>query len=84
MENGDRGSTQNFAARLVSIVVWPGEQFLRKFSNFKKCILFDSGHVQKNPEITIFPEQKPRRELQDTKELFRIRKSRYKLSKMKI
>ena len=29
-ENGDRGSTQNFAARLVSIVVWPGEPFSEK------------------------------------------------------
>ena len=27
-ENGDRGSTQNFAADVVSIVVWPGEPFL--------------------------------------------------------
>ena len=27
-ENGDRGSTQSFAADVVSIVVWPGEPFL--------------------------------------------------------
>ena len=26
-ENGDRGFTQNFDTRLVSIVVWPGEPF---------------------------------------------------------
>ena len=26
-ENGDQGSTQNCDARLVSIVVWPGEPF---------------------------------------------------------
>ena len=29
-ENGDRGSTQNFDAKLMSIVVWPGEPFLDK------------------------------------------------------
>ena len=29
-ENGDRGSTQNFAADVVSIVVWPGEPSLEK------------------------------------------------------
>ena len=28
VENGDRGSTQNFAADVVSIVVWPGEPSL--------------------------------------------------------
>ena len=33
------GSTQNFAARLVSIVVWPGEPFLTKCPNLKKCTL---------------------------------------------
>ena len=27
-ENGDRGSTQNFAADVVSIMVWPGEPSL--------------------------------------------------------
>ena len=45
-ENGDRGSTQNFAADVVSIVVWPGEPSLEKCPNFKKCILFENGHVQ--------------------------------------
>ena len=29
-ENGDRGFAQNFDARLVSIVVWPGEPFSEK------------------------------------------------------
>ena len=45
-ENGDRGSTQNFAADAVSIVVWPGEPFGEKKRNFKKCTLFENGHVQ--------------------------------------
>ena len=45
-ENEDRGSTQNFAARLVSIVVWPAEPFLEKLPNFKKCTLFENGHFQ--------------------------------------
>ena len=44
-ENGDRGSTQNFDARLVSIVVWPGEPFLKKSPNIRKCTLFQTGHV---------------------------------------
>ena len=30
-ENGDRGFAQNFDARLMSIVVWPGEPFLNIF-----------------------------------------------------
>ena len=48
IENGDQGSTQNFDARLVSIVVWPGEPFLRKCSNFKKCMLLDSAMSKKS------------------------------------
>jgi len=46
-ENGDRGSTQNFAARLMSIVVCSGEPFLKKMSKIKKCILFENKHVLK-------------------------------------
>ena len=66
-KNGDRGSTQNFAACFVSIVVWPGEPCLRKCPNFKKCILLDSGHVQNlhKFQFCFSPGQKPRRELQD-------------------
>ena len=45
METG--GSTQNFAARLVSIVVCPGEPFLKKMSKIKKFILFENMHVLK-------------------------------------
>ena len=72
MENGDRGSTQNFAARLVSIVVWPGEPFLEKLLRVRKHTLFENGYVPNFQEIVIFLEQKPRRELQDINELFRI------------
>ena len=46
-ENGDRGSTQNFAARLVSIVVWPGEPFLKKSFRMRKYTLFENGDVLK-------------------------------------
>ena len=45
-ENGHCGSTHMFAADVVSIVVWPGEPFLEKSSNFKKCTLFQNGHVR--------------------------------------
>ena len=71
-ENGDRGSTQNFDARLVSIVVWPGEPFLEKLLRIRKYTLFQNRHVQKIKKIVIFPEQKPRRVRQDTEELFRL------------
>ena len=47
-DNGDRGSAQNFAADLVSIVVWLGEPLLEKLPSFKKCILFQNRYVQKN------------------------------------
>ena len=38
-ENGDHGSTQNFAADVVSIVVWARQPFLEK-APFKKCTFF--------------------------------------------
>ena len=71
-ENGDRGSIQNFAADVVSIVVWPGEPFLTKCQNFKKCTTFQKGHVHNFEEIAIFLGQKPRRVRQDIEELFRL------------
>ena len=46
-ENGDRGFTQNFAARLVSIVVWPGEPFLKKSFRMRKYTFFENGYVLK-------------------------------------
>ena len=42
-ENGDRGSTQNFAGDVVSIVVWPGKLVLEKYDFFKKCKLSKIG-----------------------------------------
>ena len=42
-ENGDQGSTQNFDARLVSIVVCPGEPFLEKLFRIRKYKLFENG-----------------------------------------
>ena len=46
-ENGDRGFTQNFDARLVSIVVCPGDPFLEKLFKIKKHGLFEKGDVLK-------------------------------------
>ena len=45
-ENGDRGFTQNFDARLVSIVVCPGEPVLEKLFRIRKYTLFENGYVQ--------------------------------------
>ena len=42
IENGDRGSTQNFDTNLVSIVVWPGEPFWKKCLC---CTYFQGCHV---------------------------------------
>ena len=42
--NGDRGSTQNFDARLVSIVVWPGEPFFEK-NIVKHTIMHFEVHI---------------------------------------
>ena len=39
-ENGDRGFTQNFAAHLMSILVWPGKPFLKKSLRIRKYTLF--------------------------------------------
>ena len=57
-ENGDRGSTQNFGADLVSIVVWPGESILEKSPNIKEMPFFKNGHVQKIQKCQ-FLEKKP-------------------------
>ena len=46
-ENGDRGSTQNFAADVMSIVVCPGEPFLEKLFRIRKYTLFENGYVPK-------------------------------------
>ena len=46
-ENGDRGSTQNFAARLMSIVVCSGEPFLKNMFKIKKYTLFENGDILK-------------------------------------
>ena len=59
-ENGDRGFTQNFDTRLVSIVVWPGEPSLEKLPNVKKCTLFENGHVQNFQKSSFFRGKAPR------------------------
>ena len=46
-ENGDRGFTQNFDVRLVSIVVCPGEPFSEKclfWTKFQDCHVHFSGN----------------------------------------
>ena len=54
-DNGHRGSTQNFAADVVSIVVWLGEPFLEKKITFQGMHTFPKWTCPKNPEIVIFP-----------------------------
>ena len=44
-DNGDRGSTQNFAADVVSIAVCSGEHFLKKMFKIKKSTLFENMDV---------------------------------------
>ena len=58
-ENGDRGSTQNFDARLVSIVVCPGEPFLEKLFRIRKYTLFESGYVPKFQKSSFFRDKSP-------------------------
>jgi len=50
-ENGHRGFAQNFDARLMSIVVWPGEPFL---SNFLKVTQNEEIHTF-GKETTLIP-----------------------------
>ena len=54
-ENGDRGSAQNVDARLVSIVVWPGEPFLRKLLGMKKYTLLIRKYINSKIPMFIFP-----------------------------
>ena len=58
-ENGDRGSTQNFAARLMSIVVCPGEPFLEKLFRVRKHTLFENGYVPKFQKSYFFRGKSP-------------------------
>ena len=58
-ENGDRGSTQNFAARLMSIVVCPGEPFLEKLLRIRKYTLFENGYVPKFQKSSFFRDKSP-------------------------
>ena len=57
--NGDRGSAQNFAARLVSIVVCPGEPFLEKLFRIRKHTLFENGYVPKFQKSYFFRKKSP-------------------------
>ena len=71
-ENGDRGSTQNFAARLMSIVVCSGEPFLKKKSKIKKCILFENMHVLKFQKCQFSRNKSPCGSFRSRLYLFRI------------
>merc|ERR1712023_63262 len=59
-ENGDPGFAQNFDARLVSIVVWPGEPFLKKLLGLKKYTLLENKKNLKFP-CPFFQEKSPAR-----------------------
>ena len=75
------GSTQNFAARLVSIVVWPGEPFVRKYTNFKKCTTFQIGHVQNLKKSQYFRDNKNPQGASRHKGAFRSQKRKIEASK---
>ena len=59
-ENGDRGFAQNFDARLVSIVVWPGEPFLKKLLRLRKYTLLEKKTLILRFPCSFFQEQVPK------------------------
>ena len=58
-ENGDRGFAQNFDARLMSIVVCPGEPFLEKLFRIRKYALFENVYVPKIQKSSFFRDKSP-------------------------
>ena len=56
-ENGDRGSTQHFAADLVTIVVGPREPSLKTSPEMKKSYFCENGHALKHPEVLVSQKQ---------------------------
>ena len=64
------------ASREHSGLAWGA--IFEKMSKFQEMHTLSKRTCPKFPEIDIFSGQKPRRELQDIKELFRIGKSKYK------
>ena len=67
-----RGFAQNFDTNLMGRVVWPGEPFLKKSPNIRKCTLFQNGHVQKIQKCQFLEKKKCRRPSgRDSQELFR-------------
>ena len=58
-ENGDRGFAQNFDARLVSIMVCPGEPFLETLLRIMKYTLFENGYVPKFQKSSFFRDKSP-------------------------
>ena len=54
-ENGDRGFTQNFDARLVSIVVCPGEPFFEKVIQNSGIHTFVCVYLNSKIPMFIFP-----------------------------
>ena len=68
-ENGDRGSTQNFAAVVVSIVVWPGEPFLENYKISRNIHFLKMAMSKLSRHDYFCPGQKVRRVRQDIKEI---------------
>ena len=54
-DNGDRGSTQNFAACLMSIGVWPGSHFCKNVIHHKYTLLqtLPKWTYPKHPEMIV-------------------------------
>ena len=70
-ENGDRGSTQNFAARLVSIVVCLGEPFLEKLPRTRKYKLLENVDILKFQKCQFSKNKSPCGSFIDIGKLFR-------------
>ena len=51
--------TQNFAARLMSIVVCPGEPFLEKLFRIRKYTLFENGYDPKFQKSSFSRDKSP-------------------------
>ena len=73
-ENGGRGSTQNFAADAVSIVVWPGESFLENYTKSRNAHFSKIDMSKFSRNRIFFRGQKPRRVQPDINELLRIQR----------
>ena len=76
-ENGDRGYTQNFAADIASMMVWPGDP-LSKNVEISRTARFSNLGISNSLRNCQFSEIRPCRVQQDMKELLRIQREAYR------